>query len=496
MNIAQCRLVALLGITIIAFHTTVLSAQNFTPSTHREIILSLDETTRLALENNFDIQLAKYDAWIARSKKGGATSIYDTILRGEARYHNDQSAKPSTILGTKVINNDYNLGLTQKSPTGTKLDVDIMNNRNASNSIFSISPVTHESTAELTVSQDMGKNFFGIKDRGLIKITQQEIVSSEYSSLDRIEKNLAVVQKAYWDLVLDIEKAAIEKEIVEQARKFYEFNREKLKDGLLEKPEVLASEANYKRGLNELSLAQNQVQTKGDILKLLLNIDDNQADIVPKESLSLVENQIQLDEALKSAFEHRRDYKAALSDVKAKEIQLAIDRNNFWPEINLKASFARNGLGDHFKQAVNQISQEDNPDFSAGLSFSFPLFNSSAKSQFKKAELEKAKIILASKWLERKIVIGVSDQVRDCQIYHELAVNDQEVSNLQSQKFDEEMKRFQSGRSNTDTIIRFQGDVLEAKSAAAESKYRYAASLIDLMEKKGTLLEQYWDEKL
>ena len=45
--------------------------------------LSLEDVTRLALENNFEIQLAKYDAWIARTDEGVAESIYDTIFDAE-----------------------------------------------------------------------------------------------------------------------------------------------------------------------------------------------------------------------------------------------------------------------------------------------------------------------------------------------------------------------------------------------------------------------------
>ena len=69
-------------------------------------ILSLDEVTRLALQNNFDIQLAKYDALIARTGKGVSESIYDTIIDMEVKYRRDESERASTILGSKSLDND------------------------------------------------------------------------------------------------------------------------------------------------------------------------------------------------------------------------------------------------------------------------------------------------------------------------------------------------------------------------------------------------------
>src|SRR3989338_4492024 len=76
--------------------------------------LSLDDVTRLALQNNFDIQMARYDARIAMTRQGEAESIYDTIFEAEVKYLDNQKARTTTILGTKNLENDYNLSLSKK----------------------------------------------------------------------------------------------------------------------------------------------------------------------------------------------------------------------------------------------------------------------------------------------------------------------------------------------------------------------------------------------
>ena len=106
--------------------------------------LSLDETTEIALRNNFDIQLTKYDTWIARTERNVARSIYDTIFEAQVEYRDDQHKRTSTILGTKTVDNDYNVGLSKKLPTGTTVSVDLDNNRNFNNATFSTSPLTHD----------------------------------------------------------------------------------------------------------------------------------------------------------------------------------------------------------------------------------------------------------------------------------------------------------------------------------------------------------------
>jgi len=57
--------------------------------------LTLADVSRLALENNFEVQLAKYDAWIARTRENVAESIYDTIFDAEVSYRKNEQRSTS-----------------------------------------------------------------------------------------------------------------------------------------------------------------------------------------------------------------------------------------------------------------------------------------------------------------------------------------------------------------------------------------------------------------
>lgn len=457
--------------------------------------LSVDDVAILALSNNFDIQLARYDAQIAQTDESVAESIYDTILSAEIKYRNDQLARTSSLLGTKVIDNDYNLGLQKKLPTGTTVDLDMTNNRNWTSSSFASFNPSHDSALSVAVTQELGRNFFGLKDRNQIKITKLDVENSGYASLDEIEVSLAQTQKAYWDLVLAIENKRIEGNMVEQAQKLYEINQEKIKDGRIELPELYASEANYKNRLNDLQLAENDLQIKRNKLKLLLNIELSQSALIPKDSLSLNDQKLNLDGALETAFLNRRDYQKALNRIDQKKLNLIMKKNSLWPQIDLTASFTQNGLGDHFKQAVTNISDESNPDVYAGIVFSFPLENTQARAQVTAAELEKAKAMVQVKYTERIIATDIVDQVRSCNIFLNAARRSKEVEELQRKKYQAEEKRFRYGRSDTDTIIRFQDDYLQAQRRSAKAKHRYQSALIDLKKMEGSLLNQYWEDE-
>ncbi len=453
--------------------------------------LSLSEATDLALKNNFDIQMAKYDAFISETSLETVKSIFDTILDANVNYRNDQGKKTSVLYGTKTVDNDYNLGLSKKFASGTTLEANMYNNRNWTDSSSASSALNHDSTLSLSLTQELGKNFFGVADRGNIDITKIDIENSQYSSLEKIETVLSAVKKAYWDLVLQLEDVKIQKDMVDQAKRLYDLHQEKLKDGLVEKPEAIASEANYKARSNSLLLEENSLKTKENILRLLLNIDDDQVTLIPSDNFNLnLENQSFID-SLKIAFDNRRDYLKAKNTVQSKDIKLVVEKNNNLPKINLIASLAQNGLGDHFKQSVANILDDDNINYSVGLTFSLPIENRDAKAKLKKAEYEKAKALIDLKLIERQVTIEINDQVRNCNIFKEIASNSIDIAQLQAQKLEEEEKRYNAGRSDTDTLIRYQEDLIQAKKTAVSDKFRFYSALVDLDLKKGILLGTY-----
>ena len=457
--------------------------------------LSLVEVSKLALDNNLDIQIAKFEASIAQTDEEKVGVVYDMMFEGEVGYQKDKNEKTSTILGTKSLTNDYNIGLIQNFPTGTNVSVDLTNRRNFSNSSFTTSPLTHESSLVFTFEQALGKNFLGIQDRGKIKVTQLEVGNRQYTSLDKIEQILARVQRAYWDMVLYKERKQIEENMVAMAKRLYDLNQEKLREGLTELPDAIAAEVNYRNQKNHLKAVRNLSRSKMNVLKLLLDQTDENVVVVPTDSLNTVGGQENYPDSLKKAFGQRRDFKSIQNEVHASDIQLSMEKNNLWPQINLKASLARNSLGDHFPDSVEGITGEDHPDFFSGITVQVPIQNTQARAQLKAQQWQKAKVLVGMKLLEKKIVIEVTDQVRDCNILKEIADEDELIAALQAQKLVEEEKRFNRGRSNTDTVIRFQEDLIQARWAAAQSKYNYLVSLVDLRVMEASLLNEYWPGK-
>lgn len=486
-------------ITIPVLICLFLFVSNITAGEKVKLSLDLEKVSGLALTNNLDIQIAKFDAYIKRNDIYDAVSVFDTILNVGVNYEDDQRQRTSTLSGTKSKTTDYTFDLSKKLNTGTTLGVGFEHTRDWSNSSFATTNPSHESQASVSLEQEIGKNFFGLIDRNEVKITKLDIENSDYSSLDKIEENLADAQKAYWKVVLNKEKVKIREEMLDRATSLYKIYIQKVNIGLAENPDLYAAEANMNIRKNQLIQSENDLKMAENALLLKLNLinDNEDFEIVADDDLDVEgAEERSFIQSLKLAIENRRDYRQSLNEVESKKLNLVIKKNSMWPEIDLEATFVRNGVAQYYKDAMGNITDSDNPMYYFGFKLKYPLENSSAKGEYKSAKFDKAKSLVLLKKVEREILVEIDDAVRTINTTLEKVLNSYKIKQLQQAKLEEQEKRFKLGRSDSDTLIRFYDDLLDAQISLIDSLYQFYSDLIDLELKENTLLLKHWESTL
>ncbi len=199
---------------------------------------------------------------------------------------------------------------------------------------------------------------------------------------------------------------------------------------------------------------------------------------------------------LKEAIENRRDYKTIMNNIESKNIDIKIKKNSLWPEIDLEASFTKNGIKSNENNAWSDITRENNSETYVGINFNIPLENREARSELKKAQLYKEQLLLSFKRVERLILKEVHNRVRSVNSLKNQAELYNSIVELQQNKLHEETKRFNYGRSDSDTVIRYEEDLLNAELKLAITLYDYRISLVDLAITKNNLLDEDWISQL
>ncbi|MFC1667141.1 TolC family protein [Candidatus Omnitrophota bacterium] len=473
-------------VNILFSYATAIFSQE--ASNRGTLFISVDNVRLIAINNNLDIKLARLDSKIKGTELSYKEAVFDTILTGEIGYTNDERKQASSIYGSKNITNDYNIGLEKKLKSGTDVTMAFTNKREWTDSSFiSLNPY-HDSQVEINLTQPIAKNFFGLIDRGDIEIVKREIKNAELDSYIKIENAMILAEKAYWKLVLAREEFKVKKEMLKKSIGLFNQYRKKLKIGLVESGDVLATEANMHVRESDLLMASNELKTAQELLKLRLNIK-NDVKLFPVDALSETNLNTTFTESLKAAFKNRRDYISKKNDIGANDMKLKMKSNSRFPEIDLKATFATNGISHKYYHALEGIIEDSNPKYYVGIEFKYPLENNEANSEYEKAQLEKTRAIINLQKTERQIISDVDERFRKCSFNKINISKMRRVENLQKGKLAQEEKRFKYGRSDSDTLIRYQEDLLKATLMTKKSYFNYTASILDLMEAEDTFLK-------
>ena len=124
--------------------------------------ISIQDTIALALENNLDIKIEKFNPDIRKTETEKERSIFDPVFTSDFINSATRTPSSSELEGAREIDQkvlDFSIGLTQKFVTGTSAELKFINERYRSNSIFlKINPY-YESDVTLTLTQPLLKNF-------------------------------------------------------------------------------------------------------------------------------------------------------------------------------------------------------------------------------------------------------------------------------------------------------------------------------------------------
>ncbi|MBL7156848.1 MAG: TolC family protein [Candidatus Omnitrophica bacterium] len=458
-------------------------------SGEERIALSLSECLETGLANSIDIKIAKIESMIKDQDVLISRSIFDSLLKGKTTYTDDQRASSSSFAGEKTLTADYEVGFEKTLPTGTEIDIDYSNIRTWTDSAYVTQNPVHEAELSFTLKQPLLKNFFGYIDQKTVKLSKIEADLAGLKALDRIENTIADIEKAYWQLVFAYQDVSLREELLKQATELFETFQEHLKTGLVESTELYETEANMRIRKTELLIAQNDLKTASNSLLLLLN-EDKDFLVLPKQKLDVLGERADMVQALNEAFIANRDYRMKKKELNAKKIKLKLKENSLWPEVDLVGTLAINGVGRKFEKANRRLTTDKHPKYYGGVEFTIPLENNEARGEYNKASLEKKKAILEVLQAEKDLATNVNEEVRDVNLNLENAKRWGKIRKIQYQKFKEEKKKLQYGRSSSKLVIDYQNDLTLAALSEYKAILQYYMALVDLENEKDTLLEK------
>ncbi|MBD3378937.1 MAG: hypothetical protein GF408_00545 [Candidatus Omnitrophica bacterium] len=453
-------------------------------------VLSLVDCLNIALDNSFEVKMARLDLLIAETDLMYSNAVFDTVLFGNIGYTEDKRQELSVFSADDDQVNVYSAGISKKLPSGTEVSAVLTDTRYWDNSGFISKNPSHNAELQFEARQPIGKNFFGYADRAGVTMTALAVKNSDLASRDRIEQLLADTALSYTDLLFAKRSLDIYSDIYDRAEKLYGSIKKNYQIGISEKVDLLAAEANLANRKADLIIARNSYRDAMESLKLIMNLGED-VRILPEEGLSFEPLKAELSDCLEKAFRYRRDYRINKRDLEIRGIDLKVKKNALWPEIDLVGTFSMNGLEKDFSKAISKTTVADNTYYFGGVEFSWPLENRAARALSRKASREKEKAVLAIKRTERRIITQVGIAYEDTVAYGAGREFTRRAMGLQSEKLEEEEKNFLHGRSGTKRLIDYQQDLLFSELEDARALLNHRKAKVELFRKMNIILENF-----
>jgi len=489
-------------------------------SNANSMILSLKDAIIRTLSNNVSIAVESFDSKVKKESILDSLSEFDVTLDIELSTGRKTQQLASAFSSPNRMENDsdnWDLSLSQKLVSGANYQFDFTNNRNKTNSKTAGLNPSYNSEFELNLTQPLLKNFGTSINKRNINIAKNEVDISDYDFKTKVIDVISDVESTYWDYVLNLKDLEVKQKSLDRAKDLERRVKIQVFVGTMAPIETLQAESEVASREEFLLSAKDAIEDNQDKLKNILNIDfsspEGLLNIHPSTKADIFVKNVDFNETVKIALSSRADYLGKQKELENKDILVKYQENQIYPSIDLVGSLGVNGLsgdavaitsgtfqgksayGGGYGTALTDSLSTNYYDWELGVKFSYPLGNRSAKSKLSASRLEKAKLILDIKNLEKQIILEVRESVRQLQTDTKRIKAASIAKKLAEEKLKAEEKKFEVGLSTSFNVLEFQEDLAQAQSNEIKTIIDYKQSRIRFRKIIASTLN-YHDVKL
>jgi outer membrane protein TolC len=516
-----------------------------------KLMLRLDDAIALALENNLDVEVARYNLPIAqtdylRAKGGGAvrgvagsfqsTTAFSGALGGGLNnggggsgggaggtlgggiYGGGSSGccDPSvyafygwsnaiTPLGYTVVSGvpvetthtaAFQAGYSQGFLTGTSFSVSEYSYRLSSNTTTALYNPEFTSGLSIGVSQNFLNGFGYRANARSIRQGRNNLGFAMSKFRQAVITQVAAVMSTYYDLLADQEKIRVAQEGLQNAQKLLEDNQVELKIGAVAQYDVLRSQEEVALRKQDMLTAQNTFSQDAQSLKAKISKSFNEelarVDIAPTDKLPEPhpEDVPPLEGALKEAARHRPEIEQADINLRNQEYDIQQTRNALLPQVQAFASYNLSGLGGALRSTFGNIFANDYPNISYGVQVGLPLRNRVAQADAARALLEQRQLQMQLQDAKNQAVWDVSkavSAVEQAKSQLDAALN---LAAISRQVLGMQQQKFTLASATVEDVIIAQSNLANAQGNVVTARAAYAKALIQYEQATGTLLDR------
>jgi outer membrane protein TolC len=265
--------------------------------------------------------------------------------------------------------------------------------------------------------------------------------------------------------------------------------------------DLVAARAEVAQRQENLIIARTTALQTEDNLRTLI-IDPKRDDywsirLEPADRVPVVGAPPDVDAAVRRALGERTDLARARTEIQINDTNIALSRSQTLPDLRVQANYLTDGAGGtrllreggfpgtvvgsqitSFGSVLGQVFSADYPSWTLGLSFSYPLGNSTAQANLARARLERDQSAARLRSTELVAVREVRQAALRLEQNRQRIETTRLGRELAEQRLDAEQRRFEVGMSTSFLVIQAQRDLAIARNNELQSLLEYQLAVI------------------
>ncbi|MDX8411863.1 MAG: TolC family protein [Mariprofundaceae bacterium] len=452
-------------------------------------LMSLQQTIEAVLASHPDLALSRIKPRIAATEKGRIEGQLDPVVSASGNFTEDQTPVSSAFSpsGSKYLQLQGNIskplaggGTVALGASFNRADLSFTSP--LASQIASINPA-YRNQIDLSYRHPLFRGYGRPAYHQSLAAAEADTQAATLQ-LGIVAEQLALrALNLYYQMASNEINVQLANDAVLRARELLAYQHRREEFGLIEAAERLQAEALLATRNMEYQQAKAElVQNRAELNRLMLR--------APESPFSVVLDRVEigsaptLDEAMSIAEQHRPELQVQERRLAAADARLAAAMDEQNPQLDVVASLGSRSLNDDSATALAQGLNLSDRFVALGLEFSDILGRHRAKSAIRKAELERQQILLERAQSLERIKDEVTTALIALQTGAQTLGSAEQRADAERRKFVAEMHRYRDGRSDTATIVQFEGDlrIAELIHAIEGIKLRRAYRLLTWAE--------------
>ena len=470
----------------------------------RAMRLSLDDAIHASIRQNLGVDIQRYDYLMASQNLIGAWGIYDPQATATLTRSNSKSPQTNLFASTSSGNTVADFGLQGLLPTGGSYSINSTNDRATSTGGSTLLNPRYDAGLGLNLRQPLARNFGIDITRRNIYIARNTLGLNQEAFRATLLDTANAVEQAYDDLIYARQYVDVLKEALFLARDQSRITQIRIDVGASAPLDILQPRVQIATAEQQLIAAVANVRSAEDRLRQLMNLPPAEWDrpILPTDTVSYAPMNIDLNASVAEAYRLRPEVKENQLATATRRVTYQYARNQVLPQIDATAGYSPVGVAGkivdnsgavvqdtRYTSAVSQVLQNKFPGWNVGLTIGIPIFNTTARAEARRAELDLQQSQVIEAQTRQNIEVDVRTTARLIDTAAKEIVASKTARDAAEKNLDAERKRYENGMATNFEVLQIQQQLSDARASELQALVGYAKAVAAFHHSVGDLLD-------